>query len=252
MILGINKGHPMYCGASSSYGDETVKDREVGNRLIAMFREKGHTVIDCTSENKNNELYEICQKANRQYLDLFISIHLNSWSSSVANGVETYSLEKTGKGREYAISIQNELVKSIDWANRGYKTNGFYVLRKTVAPAVLVECGFVSNKKDMENWDIEKICRAIYKGVVGKAYIEESSENTNRYIITNYLPCGWKGTGDEAEGLDLEYILSYFNGVRCYVKSNSNGYWIETQYLDEKNINQLKQLLGSWIHSINY
>jgi hypothetical protein len=68
------------------------------------------------------------------------------------------------------------------------------------------------------------------------------------YIVTNYLPHAYK----DYEGVDINYVLSYFTGVKCYVRGNAKGVWIETQYLDIDKCNELKNTLGSLFYEIKY
>lgn len=69
------------------------------------------------------------------------------------------------------------------------------------------------------------------------------------YVVTDYLPNGYKGNRS-FEGVDLNYVLSYFDGVRCYVRGNAKGVWIETQMLPMSKCLELKDKLGSWFYSI--
>ncbi|WP_055070730.1 N-acetylmuramoyl-L-alanine amidase [Clostridium massiliamazoniense] len=180
MIYGINDGHCLTGKGTGAVGykNETDMNRLVGKRLRTMLKESGHSAIDCTVDKSNNDLADIVTLANKQYLDLFISLHLNCFSDKNANGVETFSYAKSGKGHEYAVKIQNELVSSIGWKNRGKKEANFYVLRNTNASAVLIELGFCSNKEDMDKWDTEKICRAIFKAITGANYIPKQQTNS--------------------------------------------------------------------------
>lgn len=66
------------------------------------------------------------------------------------------------------------------------------------------------------------------------------------YVVTNYLPNAWEGY----EAIDLEYVLKYFEGVRCYMKHNEKGMWIETQSLPYQKCLEFKEKLGSWFYSI--
>ena len=77
MIIGLDMGHTLSGAGTGARGyvEETVKNREVGNRLMAMLREKGHTVINCTVDKSSNDLYDRTCKANAQRLDLFVSLH---------------------------------------------------------------------------------------------------------------------------------------------------------------------------------
>jgi GH25 family lysozyme M1 (1,4-beta-N-acetylmuramidase) len=70
--------------------------------------------------------------------------------------------------------------------------------------------------------------------------------NSKGYVVTNYLPPAY---GDY-EGVDINYILSYFQGVKTYVRGNEKGVWIETQMLPIEQCNELKETLGSWFYSI--
>ncbi|NFO88540.1 glycoside hydrolase [Clostridium botulinum] len=69
------------------------------------------------------------------------------------------------------------------------------------------------------------------------------------YVITNYLPHGYRGDNSFI-GVDLEYVLSYFKDIRCYIKSDSKGIWIETQVLPYSKCLELKKTLGSWFYEI--
>ena len=177
MIIGIDCGHTLSGAGTGANGfvSETQKNREVGNRLITMLREKGHTVVNCTVDTSTNDLYARVQKANAQTLDLFVSLHLNAFKTvDYDMGVETYIYSGAYNGKEAnktkAQAIQTALVNDIGWKNRGVKEDNFYVLRETVAPAVLVELGFCDSRADMNKWNTEKIAAALFRGITGTAY----------------------------------------------------------------------------------
>lgn len=92
---------------------------------------------------------------NRRYL--FLSIHANAWGSgwTTANGVETFAAINSSQNSIRAAKIfQKNLVEYTGLRDRcqplGYKTANFYVLRETICPAVLVECGFYTNIQEVE------------------------------------------------------------------------------------------------------
>jgi hypothetical protein len=76
--------------------------------------------------------------------------------------------------------------------------------------------------------------------------VKSGATNSRGYVVTNYLPSAYEGY----EGIDIKYVLSYFGDVKCYVRSNEKGCWIETQYLDLDKCNELKSTLGSCFYSI--
>ena len=186
MIIGLDMGHTLSGAGTGARGyvEETVKNREAGNRLMAMLREKGHTVINCTVDKSSNDLYDRVRKANAQKLDLFVSLHLNAFKSTTSEmGVEThiYNGNYSGKeaNRKYAQAIQTALVKDVKWIDRKVKESNFYVLRETVAPAVLVELGFCDSQGDMNKWNTEKIAAALFRGITGTAYVASSAPVVN-------------------------------------------------------------------------
>ena len=177
MIIGLDMGHTLSGAGTGARGyvEETVKNREVGNRLMAMLKEKGHKVINCTVDKSSNDLYDRVRKANAQKLDLFISLHLNAFKPTTSEmGVEThiYNGNYSGKeaNRKRAQAIQTALVQDVKWIDRKVKESNFYVIRETMAPAVLVELGFCDSQGDMNKWNTEKIAAALFRGITGVAY----------------------------------------------------------------------------------
>lgn len=78
-----------------------------------------------------------------------------------------------------------------------------------------------------------------------KSRIMDNNKTTG-YVITNYLPNAWEGY----TGVDINYVLSYFQGIKAYVRGNEKGIWIETQTLPMQTCLELKNTLGSWFYSI--
>ena len=79
--------------------------------------------------------------------------------------------------------------------------------------------------------------------------LKKNEETATGYIVTTYLPNGYRRDGSFIGG-DLEYVSSYFKGVRCYVKSDPKGIWIETQVLPIEKCKELQKTLGSWFYAI--
>lgn len=82
--------------------------------------------------------------ANAQHHAIFLSVHFNSSPRDGACGFETYYYRKSAL--PIASKIQAHLVRLCPKEeNRGVKPQRFYVLRNTRIPAVLAECGFLTN-----------------------------------------------------------------------------------------------------------
>lgn len=155
MLICVDPGHggkdPGAVGPNGLRESDVTLD--VSRRLVSLLKTQGHSVVlthngDKTWSSPNASLAYRVNVANKARADLFVSIHCNAALSPSAHGIETFCYKRGGQGEKYARAIQGELVKSLGLRDRGVKTATFYVLRKTVMPAVLVELGFISNAQE--------------------------------------------------------------------------------------------------------
>ncbi len=172
MRIGVNCGHTLsgtIGSGATGILDESVETRAVGYALMDILREYGYEVIDCTddrAETISENLSEICQIANAQPLDMFVSIHFNSGGGE---GCEAYTYG--GRDAANAGRIIRE-ISLLGFKNRGIKDgSNLYVIRNTKAPAVLVEVCFVDTQTDVELYrrvGAKRVAEAIAKGISGK------------------------------------------------------------------------------------
>ncbi|WP_099330237.1 N-acetylmuramoyl-L-alanine amidase [Clostridium paraputrificum] len=190
MIIGVDKGHTVQnggvCGACGLL-KESVENRPVGNKVIEKLRILGHTVIDCScdySKDRDEQLAAIVKKANAQKLDLFLSLHLNAGGGT---GAEVYTTNTSGAKSE-AKKLIDTYCNRTGFKNRGHKYAEFYVLRHTVAPAMLIEMAFVDTEADYKKWNdlgAELIANAIVEGITGQVAQEKPVEtpSTTSYTV---------------------------------------------------------------------
>ena len=86
--------------------------------------------------------------ADAEHDAIFVSIHYNASPRRSAHGIETYS--DSNRGAVLAARIQQEIIDRVSTENRGIRSAEFYVLRKCRLPAVLVECGFLTNPTEAQ------------------------------------------------------------------------------------------------------
>ncbi|MGG0720096.1 N-acetylmuramoyl-L-alanine amidase [Robertmurraya massiliosenegalensis] len=112
------------------------------------------------------------KQAESQGANIFVSFHVNSFTNDSAKGTETYynTTNASGKSKELAEKIQQELVKALGTNDRGVKTANFVVIKETTMPSVLVEIAFISNPDDAKKLASstyrQKAADAIYKGIM--------------------------------------------------------------------------------------
>jgi len=106
--------------------------------------------------------------ANRFRNAIFVSVHYNYTWKPDASGLETYYYNGNSAG--LAQCVHNGMLSRVRAVNRGVKSARYYVIRNTQIPAILVECGFVSNageRSRMKNaWYRDGLARGIADGIL--------------------------------------------------------------------------------------
>lgn len=150
----------------------------------------GVTVLMSRTKDENDDINEEISECNAFKPDLAGDIHNNAGGG---DGAEVLHSIVGGKGKELAQAILDEIV-SIGQNSRGIKTiknskgTDYYgFLRSTSCPAVIVECAFVDNRKDIEIIDTpeeqKKMGIAIAKGFLKCLGIEYKKPTTKLYRV---------------------------------------------------------------------
>lgn len=86
-----------------------------------------------------------------------------------------------------AEKIQRSLI-GVGFVNRGVKRKNFHVLRETVAPAILVEMGFLDNSKDNQLFDSKKrqIIEALAAAILQQLGIKYTQQEQKPTVNTLY------------------------------------------------------------------
>jgi len=177
MRINVHAGHAAVGkGAIGAVGliSESVEDRKVKDYVIAKLRAQGHTVYDCTvdSGTQSGVLRAIVQKCNSHAVDLDVSIHFNSGANrrvkdGVTTGTEVWVYSANSGCMNHAQRTV-EAIAALGFKNRGVKTSkSLYVLARTKAPAMLVECCFVDDGDDVARYNAESMANAIVQGITG-------------------------------------------------------------------------------------
>ena len=172
-------------GAYRRYGGaEKVATLDVAKRLDRKLRESQLKTVLTRSSDVFIPLDERVAIENSQKNAIFVSIHFNDSRRRGVHGFETYY--HSPGASELANRIQAKLMTIPNSANRGVHTANFRVLRLAAYPAVLVECGFLSNRREGgEARDVEyrelladRIAEAIVEQRYGPGVYHTSAEAT--------------------------------------------------------------------------
>ncbi len=123
------------------------------------------------SNKKREDLKERKNIANDEEVDLLVSIHQNSFPKENVKGAQVFYYEGSEESKKLAECVQNRLKEIDSTNNRIAKENkDYYLLKQTTMPAIIVECGFLSNTEENNNLKNEeyqkKIAWAIYLGIL--------------------------------------------------------------------------------------
>jgi N-acetylmuramoyl-L-alanine amidase len=116
---------------------------DVALRLRNVLSASGYRVVMTRSSDVFVPLGGRVAIANSYRNGVFVCIHFNATGRSGASGIETYFYSR--ESLPLASAIHYYVTGGAPSANRGVRRRGYYVLRKTTIPAVLVECGFLTN-----------------------------------------------------------------------------------------------------------
>ena len=156
-------------GAAIGYVFEKHLALDTARRVEQLLRGQGLKVIMTRSTDVFVPLPGRSSIGNRRSNAVFVSVHYNYSRGSSGNGLETFYCHNDSY--QLAGYIQAYLIQESRLGNRGVKHANFHVIRETKKnPAVLVECGFVSNSSEraamMSGLYRERIAVGIAKGIL--------------------------------------------------------------------------------------
>ncbi|WP_052356469.1 N-acetylmuramoyl-L-alanine amidase [Faecalimicrobium dakarense] len=161
---------------------------EIGKKVAAKLSKQSDVqVIISRTEDKFISLDDRVKMANVQNVDALVSIHLNAeGGGSSANGVETYYRTGANDGSDkLANRIQETIASYIAIKDRGTREDIYKVIKDARMPAVLVECGFLTNPKESKKLLSEKyqnqLADGISQGVL--SFLDEQSKHTKKLTL---------------------------------------------------------------------
>jgi N-acetylmuramoyl-L-alanine amidase len=187
-------------GAYRRYGpSEKMIALDVAQRLNRKLRESQLKTVMTRSSDVFIELNDRVAIENAQKNAIFVSIHFNDSRRRRIRGFETYY--HSGASFDLANGIQAKLMTIPNSANGGIHTANFRVLRLATCPAVLVECGYLSNRSEgnkTRDWEYrellaDRIAEAIVEQRFGSGVYRASSQVAAESQPQSAVPSG--GTG---------------------------------------------------------
>ena len=123
----------------------------VSRELRGILTGRGHRIVMTRDDDRTLRLSDRTELANRERVDLFVSVHANSVASPEPEGIEVFHFPGSLRGNALAAAVMAQLTRAFpDHKNRGVKQGSLFVLRHSLAPAILVETEFISNPRQLQ------------------------------------------------------------------------------------------------------
>ena len=170
-----NAGHGGFDGGAVALDGTVEKDinLEITLTLADFLRSAGYRVILTREADVSTDDVETDKIATRKKGDLknrlelmrdypqavFVSIHLNKFTTSTACGAQIFYCGGTEQSQELGEAIRNKIVSLLQPENERVNkqaTSSTYILYNATVPAVLVECGFISNSVELKKLKTEQ------------------------------------------------------------------------------------------------
>ncbi len=162
---------------------------DVAQRLRNVLAASGYRVVMTRDSDVFVPLGTRVAIANSYGNAIFVCIHFNATKRAGASGIETYFYSRDSL--PLASAIHYFVTGGAPSANRGVRRRGYYVLRRTSVPAVLVECGFLTNPTEAAYAQSasyrQKLAEEIAAGVRGRNSVG-SAMSTTRVATSETIP----------------------------------------------------------------
>ena len=166
----IDAGHGGFDGGAVAFDGTIEKDINLNIALCLadMLKAAGYNVVltrqtdnstetidsqtNSIAKRKKNDLENRLQLMNDYPDGIFVSIHLNKFTTTAAKGSQVFYNSKIESSKLLGEEIQGSIIQMLQPENTRVNkqaTTSTYILYNATLPAVLVECGFLSNKDEL-------------------------------------------------------------------------------------------------------
>lgn len=178
----IDPGHGGYDGGAVGRESGTM-EKEINLQLavtlkellenegaaVTLTRDRDEALADPGSERKRRDLKSRVESA--QGADIFLSLHMNEYPDRTQSGPQVFYTAGAENSRLLAGAIQSSMNRLLSPARpRSAHSGDYFVLREQTLPAVLVECGFLSNKEEeaklLTREYQQKVAQSILQGLL--------------------------------------------------------------------------------------
>jgi N-acetylmuramoyl-L-alanine amidase len=223
-VVVIDPGHGGFDrgGIAGQRVDEKTMNLDVAQRLKTILQSYGYRVVMTRDSDVFIPLGTRVAIANSYRDAIFVCIHFNATPRRSANGIETYFYSP--QSLQLASAIHYYVNRVAPTPNRGVRRRGFYVLRNTRIPSILVECGFLTNPTEAQYAQSaayrQQLAEAIGRGVRERSLVASTSNSNQLAVNTDTVPL--QPFIDQTHYRDPDLVRSKHKHSKSSTKSTSS------------------------------
>lgn len=186
-IIVIDAGHGLPDGGAVGMNGsiESTLNIKIARLVEKGLKKKGYSVImtrtddnsisdegKTLAQRKRSDMYKRLEIINSSGGDMFISIHMNKFTDSRYHGAQVIYSDNFIESENLAECLQKKLCdikENTSKRTHAKAPSGIFLLKNAKIPAVIVECGFLSNYDEEKLLNTEKyqklLSSAIVKGI---------------------------------------------------------------------------------------
>ncbi len=182
-LIVVDAGHGGEDGGSVGYAGtvEAGLNLEVAQLVREKLMRRGIEVVMTREDEKalgptkKADMAERRRILNTEGATLCVSIHMNAYGDRAVSGPMAFYQKGSQKGQRLAEHVIAAVCEAVEHPLRMANPGDYFVVRECKSPAVLVECGFISNAEEEKLLNApeyrEKIAEGVVKGI--SAFLQE-------------------------------------------------------------------------------
>lgn len=136
---------------------------------VYLTRTNDKDLSTTTVNRKRNDLYNRAKYINDISPDMYVSIHLNSTTSSNWKGFQVFYTNKNKENKLIASTITEHISQNISNVREIKQDNTYYMYKYITSPGILIEAGFISNPNEnyllRQEWYQDKLIKLIVDSI---------------------------------------------------------------------------------------
>lgn len=173
-LIVIDAGHGgPDAGASSAHGvPEAGINLSIAKLVESGLREAGFAVKmtrgdeNAIADSKREDMQARRDIMRSDGVQAVVSIHMNKFGDTSIRGPMAFYMKGSDQGEALATAVITAVCTKIDHPKRPANPGDYFVLRESIAPAVIIECGFLSNPTDAQLLQDPLHQRKLAEGIV--------------------------------------------------------------------------------------